>query len=77
MAILKGALTVVFITVSILLTAIILMQEGKGGGLGSAFGGAGGEAFGHGAGGINRFTAVVAGIFLGTAVILAFLYTSR
>jgi preprotein translocase subunit SecG len=64
----------VFVISAILLTAIVLMQEGKGGGLGSAFGGAGGEAFGHGIGGINRFTTVLAGIFMGSALILAFLH---
>ena len=40
-----------------LLITIILLQEGKGGGLGGAFGGAGAETFGVQSGGVNRFTA--------------------
>ena len=64
-------LYIIFFLVAILLGAIILLQEGKGGGIGAAFGGVGGEAFGHGAGGINRFTTVLATIFLLTALVIA------
>ena len=64
-------LYVIFVILAIILGAIILLQEGKGGGIGAAFGGVGGEAFGHGAGGINRFTAILAGIFILLAIFIA------
>ncbi|MEE9394739.1 MAG: preprotein translocase subunit SecG [Planctomycetota bacterium] len=64
-------LYIVFSFVTVLLVAVILLQEGKGGGMGAAFGGVGGEAFGHGAGGINRFTGVLAGIFMVAALVIA------
>ncbi len=66
-------LYIVFTLVAVLLSAVILVQEGKGGGMGAAFGGVGGEAFGHGAGGINKFTSVLAGILLLTALVIAFI----
>jgi len=68
-----GFLYLVFVVTALLLIAIILLQEAKGGGLAGAFGGAGTEAFGVKAGGINRFTATVAGIFLGSAVVIGIL----
>jgi preprotein translocase subunit SecG len=64
-------LYVLFTVVAIFLGGIILLQEGKGGGLGSAFGGAGGEAFGHGAGGVNKLTSILAGLFIVLAVVIA------
>ena len=64
-------LYVAFTLVSLILGGIILLQEGKGGGIGAAFGGVGGEAFGHGSGGINRFTTILAAIFIGLAVVIA------
>ena len=69
-------LYIVFTLLAIILCGIILIQEGKGGGLGGAFGGVGGEAFGHGAGGINRFTGVLAAIFLVLAVVIAMMSKS-
>ncbi len=77
MSILNIILTVLFIGLSLLLILIVLMQEGKGGGLGNAFGGMGGEAFGHGAGGINKFTTVLAGLLFVLAAALAFINTTR
>ena len=44
MEILKTILYMLFALNAIFLVGIVLMQEGKGGGLGNAFGGAGGEA---------------------------------
>ena len=75
MDIVKVSLWVIFFLVSLLLIAIVLLQEGKGGGLGSAFGGAGGEAFGHGVGGINKVTSWLAGIFGVLALVLAWIET--
>ncbi|MFT7617726.1 MAG: protein translocase SecG subunit [Planctomycetota bacterium] len=62
---------IVFTVLSILLSGIILLQEGQGGGMGAAFGGVGGEAFGHGSGGINKFTAVLATLLLVVAILIA------
>jgi protein translocase SecG subunit len=56
---------------AVLLIFVVLIQEGKGGGLAAALGGAGTEAFGVKAGGINKFTAIVAAIFLLSAILLA------
>ena len=64
-------LYIVFTLLAVILGGIILLQEGKGGGMGAAFGGVGGEAFGHGAGGINRFTTILATLFLLSAVVIA------
>ena len=65
---LSALLYLVFVLSAILLVVIILIQEGKGGGLGDAFGGAGQQTFGVGAKGITKFTAAVATVFLVTAV---------
>jgi preprotein translocase subunit SecG len=73
---LVGFLYVVFVLCALLLIVIILLQEAKGGGLAGAFGGAGTEAFGVKAGGINKFTATVAAIFLGAAMIIAMITVS-
>jgi preprotein translocase subunit SecG len=77
MEILKTILYMLFALNAIFLVGIVLMQEGKGGGLGSAFGGAGGEAFGHGVGSINRFTAYVAGSLMVIALALALILKSE
>lgn len=65
-----GFLYLVFVVTSLLLIVIILLQEAKGGGLAGAFGGAGTEAFGVKAGGINRFTATMAGVMLASALLI-------
>lgn len=59
-----------FVGSSILLLIIILLQEGKGGGIGEAFGGMGGETFGVRASGISRFTGWVAVVFMLSAVLI-------
>jgi len=71
----QTVLYILFSLNAIFLIGIVLMQEGKGGGLGNAFGGAGGDAFGHGVGGINKFTAYIAGSLVLIALILAFMNT--
>ena len=68
--VLRFVLFFAFIAASLFLIVIILLQEGKGGGLAGAFGGMGGEAFGVGSGGINKATSILAAIFIGAAVIL-------
>ena len=62
--------TLFFIS-AILLTVLVLLQESKGGGLAEAFGGTGAETFGVKAGGINRFTFLVAAVFCGSAILIS------
>ena len=61
--------TLFFIS-ALLLTLVILLQEGKGGGLSDAFGGAGAETFGVRSGGINRFTFGMFAVFVLSAMAL-------
>ena len=67
---LTGFLYFVFFASALLLILVILLQEGKGGGLSDAFGGAGAETFGVRAGGINRFTFGLFFVFLVSALSL-------
>ncbi|MGQ0553049.1 MAG: preprotein translocase subunit SecG [Planctomycetota bacterium] len=52
----ESILWVLFVLACLVVSFVILIQEGKGGGLGEAFGGAGQQAFGVKAEGINTFT---------------------
>ena len=52
----EAILWILFILACIVVSGVILLQEGKGGGLGEAFGGAGQQTFGVKAEGINKFT---------------------
>lgn len=61
-------LYIVFVLAAIVLVVVVLLQEGQGGGLGGALGGAGEATFGVGASGINRFTGWVAVVFLVSAL---------
>ena len=76
MSLLLTVLYLLFALVSLLLVVVILIQEGKGGGLGDAFGGAGQQTFGVGTSGITRFTSWVGAIFLGLAVAITLLEKS-
>jgi len=67
----KGLLMFLAILSSIVLIVIVLLQEPKGGGLASAFGGMGAETFGVKTGGVNKFTSIVAGIFMVAAILYA------
>lgn len=68
--------TVVHVFVCLFLILVILLQAGKGGGMGAAFGGggAGGTVFGgRGAATfLTKLTAVCAGIFMLTSMVLAY-----
>ena len=68
----------VHIFVCLVLMFVVLLQQGKGGGMGSAFGGASAQVFGGiGAGNIlTRATAICAGIFMLTSVTLAYMSSS-
>ena len=63
---------ILFIVVCLFLILLVLIQKGRGGGLSSAFGGAGGNtAFGSKTGDVLTWaTSVVFGIFLLLAVVL-------
>lgn len=67
----KSFLMFVFVVSALLLMLVVLLQEPKGGGLSSAFGGAGAETFGVQTGSVNKFTAYVAGVFMFSAIIYA------
>lgn len=72
-------LDIVHIFVCGVLMFVVLLQQGKGGGMGAAFGGGGAaQVFGgRGAGNIlTRATAVCAGTFMLTSVSLAYLSSS-
>ena len=70
-------LYIVFVLAAIVLVVVILIQEGKGGGLGGAFGGQGQETFGVGAKGINTFTMYTAIVFLSTALFIHVLHRNE
>jgi len=65
-----GLLWFIFIASALLLGLIILIQEGKGGGLGEAFGGMGAETFGVKASGVNRVTGIIATIFIVSSIMI-------
>ena len=69
---------IIHIFVCLVLMFVFLLQQGKGGGMGSAFGGASAQVFGgSGAGNIlTRATAICAGIFMLTSVTLAYMSSS-
>jgi len=67
---LSTLLYILFVLAAIVLVVVILLQEGRGGGFGEALGSHGRETFGVGSRGINTFTAVTAGIFLGSALLI-------
>ena len=69
--VIAGIVMALFTLSALLLTIVILMQEGKGGGLAGAFGGAGADAFGVKAGAVNKFTAWLGAAFLGLALLHA------
>jgi len=69
---------IIHIFVCLVLMGVVLLQQGKGGGMGSAFGGASAQVFGgSGAGNIlTRATAICAGVFMLTSVSLAYMSSS-
>ena len=63
-------LYIVFVLAAIVLIVVILLQEGRGGGFGTALGEHGQQTFGVGASGINTFTGYTAGVFLVSAILI-------
>lgn len=72
---LQTFLNIIHVTVCIFLILVVLLQQGRGGGMGSAFGGATAQVFGgRGAGNfMTRLTAICAAIFMVTSMSLAYL----
>jgi preprotein translocase subunit SecG len=72
---LQSFLNVVHVFVCLFLILVVLLQQGKGGGLGGMGGGAATQVFGgRGAGNfMTRLTAVCAAIFMLTSVALAYI----
>ncbi len=66
-------LTIIHIIVSVFLCLVILLQSGKGGGMGASFGGASSQIFGgRGAGNfLSRVTSIAAVVFFLTSLTLS------
>ena len=75
---LQTFISIIHVFVCLILMFVVLLQQGKGGGMGSAFGGASAQVFGgSGAGNIlTRATAICAAIFMITSVSLAYMSSS-
>lgn len=75
---LQTFIDIIHVFVCVVLMLVVLLQQGKGGGMGAAFGGSTAQVFGgRGAGNIlTRATAICAGIFMLTSVSLAYLSSS-
>lgn len=69
--VIRGLVMTLFVISAMLVMLVVLAQEGKGGGLSGAFGGAGAETFGVKAGTVNAFTSWLAAGFLGLALLYA------
>lgn len=72
-------ISIVYVFVCLFLILVVLLQSGKGGGLGSAFGGGASQQIFGGAGAGNlltRLTAIFAFAFMALSVWLAYLSTS-
>ena len=69
---------IVHVFVCLVLMGVVLLQQGKGGGMGSMFGGASAQVFGgSGAGNLlTRATAICAAVFMLTSVSLAYMSSS-
>lgn len=63
-------LWILFVLACVLVGVVILLQEGKGGGLSEAFGGVGQQTFGVKAEGINKFTGWVSLIVVLLAIVI-------
>ncbi|HTE05952.1 MAG TPA: preprotein translocase subunit SecG [Planctomycetota bacterium] len=63
-------LWIVFVLACLIVSAVVLLQEGKGGGLGEAFGGVGQQTFGVKAEGINMFTGWVSLLVVVLAIVI-------
>lgn len=71
-----GLLAVIAVISSLVLGFVVLLQEPKGGGIAAALGGSGMDTFGPAAGGVNRFTSWMAGIWMAACFLHAILMTT-
>ncbi|MDG2150365.1 MAG: preprotein translocase subunit SecG [Planctomycetota bacterium] len=67
----ESILWILFTLICVIVSGVILLQEGKGGGLGEAFGGAGQQTFGVKAQGIAKFTGYMAGVLVVLALVIS------
>jgi len=74
MGILTILLYLIFVLSCFFLIGIVLLQEGKGGGFGEAFGGMVSDTFGVRASGVTKVTAALAGIFVVSAILISMFY---
>ena len=72
---LQTFISFVHVFVCLIVVGVVLLQQGKGGGMGAAFGGSTAQVFGgRGAGNIlTRITAIAAATFMITSVSLAYM----
>ncbi|EYF03275.1 preprotein translocase subunit SecG [Chondromyces apiculatus] len=72
---LQTFLHIIHVIACLFLILVVLLQQGRGGGMGSAFGGASAQVFGgRGAGNfLTRLTAICAAVFMATSMSLAYL----
>ena len=73
-------ITIVHVLVCLFLVLVVLLQAGKGGGMGLAFGSSGAQTVfgGSGAGNfLTRLTAITAGLFMVTSLLLAYFSSAR
>lgn len=72
------ALAILHVLVCVFLILVVLLQSGRGGGMGAAFGGGTQAVFGGGgaASFLSKLTAISAGIFMLTSISLAWLSSS-
>lgn len=72
-------LTILHVAVSVFLILVVLLQAGRGGGMGAAFGGASAQMFGgRGAGNfLSRITAASAVLFMTTSLTLSYMSSRK
>src|SRR5688500_5783717 len=73
------ALSIVYVLVCLFLILVVLLQQGKGGGMGAAFGGGGSQTVFGGAGAGNfltRLTAIAATLFMVLSALLSYMSSS-
>jgi len=73
----EAILWVLFVLACVLVSIVILLQEGKGGGLSEAFGGVGQQTFGVKAEGINKFTGWVSFVVVVLAIVITRVRTEQ
>ena len=73
----ESVLWVVFILACLVICGLVLLQEGKGGGLGDAFGGAGAQTFGVKAAGVSKVTGYLVASLMVIAIVITKMRTGE